>query len=158
MPFCSISFSRGRTSWCESEASRALGQYDGITSTWRKCRQMPCRASRPCKAKYSFCRALPAAPKTDGTHPWEELSSSKFGIFLDSLRVQVVSCRVLGRTAQHEQWAGRRVYVSPTATGSPTQFHAPMQPIIGRECVSHDYGAMRTCACQVLRMQYSLPL
>ena len=31
MPFCSISFSRGRTSWCESEASRALGQYDGIT-------------------------------------------------------------------------------------------------------------------------------
>ena len=31
MPFCSTSFSRGRTSWCESEASRALGQYDGIT-------------------------------------------------------------------------------------------------------------------------------
>jgi hypothetical protein len=66
LPFCSTSFSRGRTSWCESEASRALGQYDGITSTWRKCRQMPCRASTawqiavPCRqAKAKYC-GMPA--------------------------------------------------------------------------------------------------
>jgi hypothetical protein len=66
LPFCSTSFSRGRTSWCESEASRALGQYDGITSTWRKCRQMPCRAGTawqiavPCRqAKAKYC-GMPA--------------------------------------------------------------------------------------------------
>jgi hypothetical protein len=89
---------RGRTSWCESEASRVLGQYDGITSTWRKCRQnlcragtahgkLPCRAGRP-KLNTAACRHLQRLTSTarilgGAQHSIIEEKSSKFGIFAD---------------------------------------------------------------------------
>ena len=44
----------------------------------------------------------------------------------------------------------RRCTDAVPATGSPTQFHAPTQRREGRECASHDCGAVRMCACHGL--------
>jgi hypothetical protein len=42
------------------------------------------------------------------------------------------------------------VLTQQAATGSPIQFRAPTQRVEGRECVPHDCGAVRMCACQGL--------